>query len=90
VVDHTGEDICADKIGLILSRDLSALHPTATLVVDVRSTGLYKTDPPDPWTSMPVSARGGWMICKTEPGPSSSGTGFVFRGAKVADPAMVP
>ena len=45
VVDNTGEEIFADKIGLMLARDLSKLHPDATFVVDVKSTGLYKTDP---------------------------------------------
>ncbi len=45
VVDDTGEEIFADKIGLMLARDLSALHADATFVVDVKSTGLYKTDP---------------------------------------------
>lgn len=45
VVDDTGEEIYADKIGLMLARDLSALHANATFVVDVKSTGLYATDP---------------------------------------------
>ena len=45
VVDDKGEEIFADKIGLLLARDLSKLHPGATFVVDVKSTGLYKTDP---------------------------------------------
>jgi phosphomannomutase / phosphoglucomutase len=45
VVDDLGEEIFADKIGLMLARDLSGLHPNATFVVDVKSTGLYKTDP---------------------------------------------
>ena len=45
VVDDEGEEIYADKIGLLLARDLSALHPNATFVVDVKSTGLYATDP---------------------------------------------
>jgi len=44
VVDDTGEEIYADKIGLMLARDLSALHPNSTFVVDVKSTGLYATD----------------------------------------------
>lgn len=44
VVDDTGEEIYADKIGLMLARDLSAQHANATFVVDVKSTGLYKTD----------------------------------------------
>ncbi|MDO8321894.1 MAG: phosphomannomutase/phosphoglucomutase, partial [Phenylobacterium sp.] len=45
VVDDTGEEIFADKIGLMLARDLSVLHQNATFVVDVKSTGLYATDP---------------------------------------------
>ena len=45
VVDDAGEEIYADKIGLMLARDLSAIHPDATFVVDVKSTGLYATDP---------------------------------------------
>ncbi len=45
VVDNTGEEIFADKIGLILARDLSRVHPGANFVVDVKSTGLFKTDP---------------------------------------------
>ncbi len=45
VVDDTGEEIFADKIGLMLARDLSGLHKNATFVVDVKSTGLYATDP---------------------------------------------
>jgi phosphomannomutase/phosphoglucomutase len=45
VVDDEGEEIFADKIGLMLGRDLSAIHPNATFIVDVKSTGLYITDP---------------------------------------------
>jgi phosphomannomutase/phosphoglucomutase len=44
VVDDEGEEIFADKIGLMLGRDLSVLHPGAKFVVDVKSTGLYATD----------------------------------------------
>jgi len=44
VVDDEGEEIFADKIGLMLARDLSALHKNATFVVDVKSTGLFSTD----------------------------------------------
>jgi phosphomannomutase/phosphoglucomutase len=44
VVDDTGEEIFADKIGLMLARDLAPLHPGARFVVDVKSTGLYATD----------------------------------------------
>ena len=45
VVDDTGEEIYADKIGLMLARDLAPLNPGATFIVDVKSTGLYATDP---------------------------------------------
>jgi phosphomannomutase/phosphoglucomutase len=45
VVDDTGEEIFADKVGVMLARDMSALHPGATFVVDVKSTGLFVTDP---------------------------------------------
>jgi phosphomannomutase/phosphoglucomutase len=45
VVDDEGEEIFADKMGLMLARDLAPLHPGATFVVDVKSTGLYATDP---------------------------------------------
>jgi phosphomannomutase / phosphoglucomutase len=44
VVDDEGEEIFADKIGLMLARDLSALHKDATFIVDVKSTGLFSTD----------------------------------------------
>ena len=45
VVDNLGGEIFADKIGVMLARDLSSLHPNATFVVDVKSTGLFNTDP---------------------------------------------
>jgi phosphomannomutase/phosphoglucomutase len=45
VVDDEGEEIFADKVGVLLARDMSALHPGATFVVDVKSTGLFATDP---------------------------------------------
>jgi phosphomannomutase/phosphoglucomutase len=45
VVDDEGEEIFADKIGLMLARDLAPLYPNSTFVVDVKSTGLYATDP---------------------------------------------
>jgi phosphomannomutase/phosphoglucomutase len=44
VVDDEGEEIFADKIGLMLARDLSELHKDATFIVDVKSTGLFATD----------------------------------------------
>ena len=45
VVDDDGEEIFADKVGVMLARDMSTLHPGSTFVVDVKSTGLYVTDP---------------------------------------------
>jgi phosphomannomutase/phosphoglucomutase len=45
VVDNHGEEIFADKIGVMLARDLSKLYPNSTFVVDVKSTGLFATDP---------------------------------------------
>ncbi len=45
VIDETGAEIFADKVGVLLARDLSARHKGATFVVDVKSTGLYATDP---------------------------------------------
>jgi phosphomannomutase / phosphoglucomutase len=45
VVDDEGDEIFADKVGVMLARDMSDLHPGATFVVDVKSTGLYITDP---------------------------------------------
>lgn len=45
VVDNTGEEIFADKMGVILARDLSVLHKNATFVADVKSTGIYAIDP---------------------------------------------
>ena len=45
VVDNEGNEIFADKIGVMLARDLSTLHPGSTFVVDVKSTGLFATDP---------------------------------------------
>ncbi len=45
VVDDKGHEIFADKIGVLLARDLSAVHGNPQFVVDVKSTGLYLTDP---------------------------------------------
>ena len=45
VIDNEGEEIFADKIGLMLARDLAPLYPGATFVVDVKSTGLFAIDP---------------------------------------------
>ncbi|MFL5239532.1 MAG: phosphomannomutase/phosphoglucomutase [Rhizomicrobium sp.] len=45
VVDDTGAEIFADKIGVLLARDLSSRQKGAKFVVDVKSTGLFETDP---------------------------------------------
>jgi phosphomannomutase/phosphoglucomutase len=45
VVDNHGEEIFADKIGAMLARDLSRVHGPSQFVVDVKSTGLFMTDP---------------------------------------------
>jgi phosphomannomutase / phosphoglucomutase len=45
VVDNLGREIFADKIGVLLARDIAARHPDARFVVDVKSTGLFMTDP---------------------------------------------
>jgi phosphomannomutase/phosphoglucomutase len=45
LVDDEGEEIFADKVGVILARDLAKLHPGATFVADVKSTGLFASDP---------------------------------------------
>ncbi|OQW49466.1 phosphomannomutase/phosphoglucomutase [Candidatus Raskinella chloraquaticus] len=45
VVDNHGDEIFADKIGALLARDLARVHGPSTFVVDVKSTGLFMTDP---------------------------------------------
>ncbi len=45
VVDNEGEEIFADKVGVMIARDLSEQHKDAQFVVDVKSTGLFLTDP---------------------------------------------
>ena len=45
VVDDEGEEIFADKVGVIMARDLSKIYPNSTFVADVKSTGLFASDP---------------------------------------------
>jgi phosphomannomutase / phosphoglucomutase len=45
VADNEGNVIYADKIGLMMARDMAAITPNARFVVDVKSTGLFATDP---------------------------------------------
>ncbi|MFV2038003.1 MAG: phosphomannomutase/phosphoglucomutase, partial [Paracoccaceae bacterium] len=45
VVDDEGQEIFADKVGVIMARDWAAMYPGATFVADVKSTGLFASDP---------------------------------------------
>ncbi len=45
VVDNEGEEIFADKMGVLVARDLAGQHDKPIFVVDVKSTGLFMTDP---------------------------------------------
>lgn len=45
VVDDQGREIFADKVGVLIARDMAAAIPNATFVVDVKSTSLFSTDP---------------------------------------------
>jgi len=45
VVDNEGHEIFADTVGVMLARDVSAIHKNPVFVADVKSTGLFMTDP---------------------------------------------
>jgi phosphomannomutase/phosphoglucomutase len=45
VVDDEGEELFADKVGVLLARDFASRHPNARFIVDVKSTALFATDP---------------------------------------------
>ena len=45
VVDNEGEEIFADKMGVLVGRDLAKQHENAVFIADVKSTGLFVTDP---------------------------------------------
>src|SRR4029078_3458517 len=45
VVDNEGHEIFADTAGVMLARDISARHKDGVFVDDVKSTGLFVTDP---------------------------------------------
>ena len=44
VIDNKGNEIFADKIGLLIARDISNIHKNSKFVVDVKSTGLFMKD----------------------------------------------
>ena len=77
VVDNEGNEIFADKVGVMLARDISALHPSATFVVDVKSTGLFMTDPVlrptarRPTTGRPAIPTSSAASPNSEPSPAS-------------------
>ncbi len=44
IIDDNGNEIFADKIGLLIARNLSKKHKNSKFIVDVKSTGLYLKD----------------------------------------------
>ena len=44
VIDNSGNEIFADKIGLLIARNISNQHKNSKFVVDVKSTGLFMND----------------------------------------------
>ena len=44
VIDNNGNEIFSDKIGLLIARNLSFSHSNSKFIVDVKSTGLFKSD----------------------------------------------
>ncbi len=44
VIDNKGNEIFADKIGLLIARDISNIYKNSKFVVDVKSTGLFMKD----------------------------------------------
>ena len=44
VIDNNGNEIFADKIGLLIARNISEKLPGSKFVVDVKSTGLFEKD----------------------------------------------
>ncbi|MDC0147870.1 phosphomannomutase/phosphoglucomutase [Alphaproteobacteria bacterium] len=45
VVDNEGEEIFADKMGVLVARDLAKQYDQPIFIADVKSTGLFLTDP---------------------------------------------
>ena len=44
VIDNLGNEIFADKIGLLIARNISTKYKNSKFIVDVKSTGLFATD----------------------------------------------
>jgi phosphomannomutase/phosphoglucomutase len=45
VVDDTDDEVFSDKVALLVARWISKHTPGRTIVIDVKSTGLFSTDP---------------------------------------------
>ena len=45
VVDDQGDEIFADKVGVLLAREWVRQHPGARFLADIKSTGLFASDP---------------------------------------------
>ncbi len=44
VIDNEGNEIFADKIGLLIARDIANIHKNSKFIIDVKSTGLFMND----------------------------------------------
>ena len=44
VVDNNGNEIFADKVGLLIARNISEKYPGSKFIVDVKSTSLFEKD----------------------------------------------
>ena len=44
IIDDKGNEVFADKIGLVIARNLSSKNKNSKFIVDVKSTGLYAND----------------------------------------------
>ena len=44
IIDDKGNEVFADKIGLVIARNLSSKNKNSKFIVDVKSTGLYSND----------------------------------------------
>ena len=44
VVENNGKEVFADKIGLLIARNISSDYPNSKFIVDVKSTGLFESD----------------------------------------------
>ncbi len=45
IVDDSGEEVFSDKVALLVARWIARHTPGRTMVIDVKSTGLFSTDP---------------------------------------------